>query len=159
MFLIIFSFCYSWWYDLNVPRWVLYFILLCLTAMVSYNVVVGDTVTKVLVRIFALPSQSLLASRNFVVFLATVTVTIPLCLQVWIQYWSCLSTHNYMYCDSIFKINMTWLLIIATLSGHFFLTVAVNGFCKYSYLEILLALKFYDIIILMFLKAKTVSHF
>lgn len=38
-------------------------------------------------------------------------------------------------------------------------TVVVNGFCKYSYFEILLALKFCDIIILMFLKAKTVSHF
>lgn len=41
----------------------------------------------------------------------------------------------------------------------FVLTVVVNGFCKYSYLEILPDLKFYDIIILMFLKAKTVSHF
>lgn len=105
-----FSFCYSCCYDLNIPRWILYFILLCLTAMVSYNVVVGDTVTKVLVRIFALPSQSFLASRNFVVFLATVTVTIPLCLQVWIQYWPCLSTHNYMYCDIVTQyLKSIWL--------------------------------------------------
>ncbi|XP_075225054.1 putative sodium-coupled neutral amino acid transporter 11 [Lycorma delicatula] len=49
-------------------------------AMVSYNVVVGDTVTKVLIRIFNLKPWSLLARRDFVVFLATVFITIPLCL-------------------------------------------------------------------------------
>lgn len=49
-------------------------------AMVSYNVVVGDTVTKVLIRIFDLRPWSLLARRDFVVLLATVFVTVPLCL-------------------------------------------------------------------------------
>lgn len=49
-------------------------------AMVSYNVVVGDTVTKVLIRVFGLSRSALLARRDFVVFLATVFITIPLCL-------------------------------------------------------------------------------
>lgn len=48
--------------------------------MVSYNVVVGDTVTKVLIRVFGLSRRALLARRDFVVFLATVFITIPLCL-------------------------------------------------------------------------------
>lgn len=51
-------------------------------AMVSYNVVVGDTVTKVLVRMFGLSSTALLARRDFVVLLCTLSVTVPLCLQV-----------------------------------------------------------------------------
>ncbi|XP_054286710.1 putative sodium-coupled neutral amino acid transporter 11 [Macrosteles quadrilineatus] len=50
-------------------------------AMVSYNVVVGDTVTKVLVRMFGLSSTALLARRDFVVLLCTLSVTVPLCLQ------------------------------------------------------------------------------
>ncbi|XP_046660531.1 putative sodium-coupled neutral amino acid transporter 11 [Homalodisca vitripennis] len=50
-------------------------------AMVSYNVVVGDTVTKVLVRMFGLSPTALLARRDFVVLLCAFTVVIPLCLQ------------------------------------------------------------------------------
>lgn len=49
-------------------------------AMVSYNIVVGDTITKVLIRIFSLKATSLLARRDFVVLLATIFVTTPLCL-------------------------------------------------------------------------------
>lgn len=49
-------------------------------AMVSYNVVVGDTVTKVLIRVFALSPRSIFAKRHYVVAMATVFVTIPLCL-------------------------------------------------------------------------------
>ncbi|KAJ8687720.1 hypothetical protein QAD02_023514 [Eretmocerus hayati] len=49
-------------------------------AMVSYNVVVGDTVTKVLMRVTGLQTDSFLVSRKFVIFLATVLVVIPLCL-------------------------------------------------------------------------------
>ncbi|KAG8247226.1 hypothetical protein J6590_065353 [Homalodisca vitripennis] len=48
-------------------------------AMVSYNVVVGDTVTKVLVRMFGLSPTALLARRDFVVLLCAFTVVIPLC--------------------------------------------------------------------------------
>lgn len=49
-------------------------------AMVSYNVVVGDTVTKVLIRMFSLTPGSLFARRDYVVAMATIFVTIPLCL-------------------------------------------------------------------------------
>ncbi|KAK7867405.1 hypothetical protein R5R35_003834 [Gryllus longicercus] len=49
-------------------------------AMVSYNVVVGDTITKVLTRMTGVEADSLLARREFVVALATIFITIPLCL-------------------------------------------------------------------------------
>uniref|UniRef100_A0A0A9ZCB3 Putative sodium-coupled neutral amino acid transporter 11 n=1 Tax=Lygus hesperus TaxID=30085 RepID=A0A0A9ZCB3_LYGHE len=49
-------------------------------AMVSYNVVVGDTVTKVLIRVFNLYPSSIFARRDYVVAMATIFVTIPLCL-------------------------------------------------------------------------------
>lgn len=48
--------------------------------MVSYNVVVGDTVTKVIMRIFHLESTSIMAQRWLVIGLATIFVTVPLCL-------------------------------------------------------------------------------
>lgn len=48
--------------------------------MVSYNVVVGDTVTKVVVRLFSLDPESIFAKRELIVFLSTVFVTVPLCL-------------------------------------------------------------------------------
>ncbi|XP_065167119.1 putative sodium-coupled neutral amino acid transporter 11 [Atheta coriaria] len=49
-------------------------------AMVSYNVIVGDTVTKVIVRITGCEVDDLIARREFVVFVATLLITIPLCL-------------------------------------------------------------------------------
>ncbi|XP_015433361.1 PREDICTED: putative sodium-coupled neutral amino acid transporter 11 [Dufourea novaeangliae] len=49
-------------------------------AMVSYNVVVGDTVTKVLIRVTGMSETSIFAHRQVVIFLATVCITIPLCL-------------------------------------------------------------------------------
>lgn len=57
-------------------------VILCsvVSAMVSYNVVVGDTVTKVFIRLFDLKPWSLLARRDVVVLLATVFVTVPLCI-------------------------------------------------------------------------------
>lgn len=48
--------------------------------MVSYNVVVGDTVTKVIVRITGIDQDSIFAKREMIVFIATLLVTIPLCL-------------------------------------------------------------------------------
>lgn len=48
--------------------------------MVSYNVIVGDTVTKVIVRITGCEVDDLIARREFVVFVATLLITIPLCL-------------------------------------------------------------------------------
>ncbi|XP_011695660.1 PREDICTED: putative sodium-coupled neutral amino acid transporter 11 isoform X2 [Wasmannia auropunctata] len=49
-------------------------------AMVSYNVVVGDTVTKVLIRVTGMDETNILAHRQVVILLATLCVTIPLCL-------------------------------------------------------------------------------
>ncbi|XP_017773414.1 PREDICTED: putative sodium-coupled neutral amino acid transporter 11 [Nicrophorus vespilloides] len=50
------------------------------TAMVSYNVVVGDTLTKVIVRITGCEPDSVLGRREVVVLVATLLITIPLCL-------------------------------------------------------------------------------
>ncbi|CAG9859656.1 unnamed protein product [Phyllotreta striolata] len=49
-------------------------------AMVSYNIVVGDTVTKVMVRLTGIGSDSIFAKREMVVLIATLLVTVPLCL-------------------------------------------------------------------------------
>ncbi|KAL3270436.1 hypothetical protein HHI36_020991 [Cryptolaemus montrouzieri] len=49
-------------------------------AMVSYNVVVGDTVTKVLIRLTGMKTSSMFAKRQVIVFLANLFFTIPLCL-------------------------------------------------------------------------------
>jgi len=48
--------------------------------MISYNIVVGDTLTRVFIRIFGLSSSSLLAKRDVVIGLATFLVSLPLCL-------------------------------------------------------------------------------
>lgn len=49
-------------------------------AMISYNVVVGDTLSKVLVRVFPSWGSSMGAVRLGVVFFVTVGVVVPLCL-------------------------------------------------------------------------------
>ncbi|CAD6998650.1 unnamed protein product [Ceratitis capitata] len=49
-------------------------------AMISYNVVVGDTLSKVLVRFFPSWGTSMGAVRMGVVFFVTVGVVVPLCL-------------------------------------------------------------------------------
>lgn len=50
-------------------------------AMVSYNVIVGDTVTQVVVRLLVSnPATSVLANRDFIAFLTTVFITLPLSL-------------------------------------------------------------------------------
>ncbi|XP_023708896.1 putative sodium-coupled neutral amino acid transporter 11 isoform X2 [Cryptotermes secundus] len=49
-------------------------------AMVSYNVAVGDTLTKVLMRLAGAGADSLLSHRKVVVALATILITAPLCL-------------------------------------------------------------------------------
>lgn len=48
--------------------------------MVSYNVVVGDTVTRVVVRVTGIDQTSVFAKREVIVLIATFLVTIPLCL-------------------------------------------------------------------------------
>ncbi|KAK9884207.1 hypothetical protein WA026_005158 [Henosepilachna vigintioctopunctata] len=49
-------------------------------AMVSYNIVVGDTVTKVLIRLTGMATTSFFAKREVIVLLANLFITIPLCL-------------------------------------------------------------------------------
>jgi sodium-coupled neutral amino acid transporter 11 len=49
-------------------------------AMVSYNVAVGDTLTKVMMRVAGVGPESLLSHRGMVVAVATVLITAPLCL-------------------------------------------------------------------------------
>lgn len=48
--------------------------------MISYNVVVGDTLSKVLVRLIPSWGTSMVAVRFGVVFAVTLCVTTPLCL-------------------------------------------------------------------------------
>ena len=54
--------------------------------MVSYNVIVADTVTKVVVRLLASSSETtaILASREFISFITTLLVTLPLSLYRWV---------------------------------------------------------------------------
>ncbi|XP_013781176.1 putative sodium-coupled neutral amino acid transporter 11 [Limulus polyphemus] len=49
-------------------------------AMVSYNVIIGDTITKVFLRMFNLPRDSILGNRNLVVLVCTLIITLPLSL-------------------------------------------------------------------------------
>lgn len=49
-------------------------------AMVSYNVVVGDTATKVILRLLDVVPEDFSTSRTVVVLMATLFISIPLCL-------------------------------------------------------------------------------
>ncbi|KAK0175562.1 hypothetical protein PV327_009302 [Microctonus hyperodae] len=49
-------------------------------AMVSYNIVVGDTVTKVMIRVTGISESNVFAQRESVILFATLCITIPLCL-------------------------------------------------------------------------------
>lgn len=50
-------------------------------AMISYNVIIGDTVTKVLLRVFSVSPDSILSNRHFIVIMASLIVTLPLSLH------------------------------------------------------------------------------
>ncbi|ENN74716.1 hypothetical protein YQE_08707, partial [Dendroctonus ponderosae] len=49
-------------------------------AMVSYNVVVGDTVTKVIIRLTDIEPDNIFAKREIIVLIATIFITVPLSL-------------------------------------------------------------------------------
>ena len=49
-------------------------------SMICYNVVVGDTVTKVLIRVFDIDPSALIAQRQFVIVMVTLIITLPLSL-------------------------------------------------------------------------------
>lgn len=51
------------------------------TAMISYNIIVGDTLPKVFTKLFSLSSKSVFVRRDFVVGVATILITVPLCLM------------------------------------------------------------------------------
>lgn len=53
---------------------------LSFAAMISYNVVVGDTLSKVLIRFLPAWDISMDTVRFIVVFVVTICVVIPLCL-------------------------------------------------------------------------------
>lgn len=61
-------------------RFFLVTLFLLVTAMISYNVVVGDTLSKVLIRFLPAWDFSMGTVRFIVVFVVTVCVVIPLCL-------------------------------------------------------------------------------
>ncbi|KAI1290008.1 putative sodium-coupled neutral amino acid transporter 11 [Halotydeus destructor] len=50
-------------------------------AMISYNVIIGDTATKVFIRLFDVTSDNVFMNRNTVVFASTLFITLPLSLQ------------------------------------------------------------------------------
>ena len=50
-------------------------------AMISYNVIIGDTATKALIRIFGATRDTWILNRNVVVLFTTLMVTLPLSLQ------------------------------------------------------------------------------
>ncbi|KAL1420110.1 hypothetical protein MTO96_024569 [Rhipicephalus appendiculatus] len=50
-------------------------------AMISYNVIIGDTVTKVFLRVFSVSPDSILSNRHFIVIMASLLVTLPLSLH------------------------------------------------------------------------------
>ncbi|XP_071539182.1 putative sodium-coupled neutral amino acid transporter 11 [Panulirus ornatus] len=49
-------------------------------SLISYNVIVGDTMTKVLIRVTGISAQSVLARREFIVATSTLLITLPLSL-------------------------------------------------------------------------------
>ncbi|KAK2839751.1 hypothetical protein Q5P01_013491 [Channa striata] len=49
-------------------------------AMISYNITIGDTLTKVFLRIPGVGPDHILAERHFVILLATLALTLPLSL-------------------------------------------------------------------------------
>ncbi|XP_053926373.1 putative sodium-coupled neutral amino acid transporter 11 isoform X2 [Cuculus canorus] len=51
-----------------------------LVAMISYNIITGDTLTKVFQRIPGVAPDSVLADRHFIILLTTVIFTLPLSL-------------------------------------------------------------------------------
>ncbi|CAK9293598.1 unnamed protein product [Gordionus sp. m RMFG-2023] len=50
-------------------------------AIISYNVIIGDTIPKVLRRLAHVENDNILGNRYFIVFLASVLVTLPLSLS------------------------------------------------------------------------------
>uniref|UniRef100_V5ICH6 Putative sodium-coupled neutral amino acid transporter 11 n=1 Tax=Ixodes ricinus TaxID=34613 RepID=V5ICH6_IXORI len=50
-------------------------------AMISYNVIIGDTITKVFMRIFKVSTDSVLGNRHFIVIMTSLFVTLPLSLH------------------------------------------------------------------------------
>lgn len=84
--------------------------------MISYNIVVGDTLTRVFVRVFSLSSTSWLAQREVVIGLATFLVSLPLCL--------------YRDIAKLAKVSLFSLVCV----GFILVTIFVKFFTLYSYM-------------------------
>lgn len=49
-------------------------------SLISYNIIIGDTITKVLIRLLKIPVGSILVNRYFIIAIFTAFVTLPLSL-------------------------------------------------------------------------------
>ncbi|XP_037089780.1 putative sodium-coupled neutral amino acid transporter 11 [Pollicipes pollicipes] len=49
-------------------------------ALLSYNIIIGDNFTKVLIRMTGVPADNLVVRREFVIIAATLLITMPLSL-------------------------------------------------------------------------------
>ncbi|CAL1291172.1 unnamed protein product [Larinioides sclopetarius] len=72
-----------------------------LIAMISYNIIIGDTITKVLMRMFDVSRNSVLGNRHFIVFFCTIFVTLPLSLYRTIVRLSLVSFLSLIFAASI----------------------------------------------------------
>ncbi|KAG8199869.1 hypothetical protein JTE90_015860 [Oedothorax gibbosus] len=72
-----------------------------LIAMISYNIIIGDTITKVLMRMFDVSRTSLLGNRHFIVLISTIFVTLPLSLYRTIVRLSLVSFLSLLFAVSI----------------------------------------------------------
>mgnify|MGYP001811171328 CR=1 FL=1 len=64
-------------YIIRIPIKLLYIFSV---ALISYNIIIGDTVTKVLIRLLNVPAHSFLVNRYLIIALFTLFVTLPLSL-------------------------------------------------------------------------------
>ncbi|XP_035207773.1 putative sodium-coupled neutral amino acid transporter 11, partial [Stegodyphus dumicola] len=72
-----------------------------LIAMISYNIIIGDTITKVLMRMFHVSRNSVLGNRHFIVLMSTLFITLPLSLYRTIVRLSIVSFLSLLFAVSI----------------------------------------------------------
>lgn len=86
--------------------------------MMSYNIIVGDTATKVIIRVAGIDHDSIFAQREFTILIATIFVTLPLSLyrqvQVYIfEHYSFLKLPLFRSIDKLENTSGVSLLIVA----------------------------------------------
>lgn len=83
-------------------------------AMISYNIIIGDTITKVVIRIIGVTHAGILYNRNFIVAMVTLLVTLPLSL---FRQMSQLAKVSLLSLIFIIVIVISILVRLGTLSG------------------------------------------